>query len=168
MIDFDILADCGTTNERLRQVFTAKLPSPERQAKMSAEEMEALEVDIKRRKEFEAQLSGWLQEHIVYSLSNYHLYAAVDMAWDSTPINKLTLPLIQFAQGRIDLERASKALKDIPNGDYCLRKNEAGRVVGIDLPKFTTMNINLVRSVVTRRVAAQAVKYNDLLALVQV
>lgn len=162
MIDFDILRECDTTNERLRQFFTAKMPSPQKQAKMSRQELRAVQKDVKLRQDFEAMVSGWLNEHVVYNLKHHQLYSAVDLAWDSVPINKQLYPLLQYAQGRIDVTKAAKDLEQTPNGKTYVRKNSAGEVLSIDLPKFTEMNVNLIRSVITRRVAAQEAKYNAL------
>lgn len=162
MIDYEILKQHGTTDDRLREFFTAKEPTPARAKKMEPGELKALRKDIEGRQKFEKMVQGWLQEHIVYSLGNHAKYSAVDMAWDSMPINHTMLPLMQYAQGRIDLGRTERALKDVPNGDKYLRRDKNGQVIGIDLPKFTEVNINLIRSVITRRVAAQAVKYNKL------
>ena len=164
MIDFDILKECGTTKERLRQFFTAKMPTPAREAILKAskdgrKELRGIKLDVERRKDFEDMIGSWVQENIAYSLKNHAMFSAVDMAWDSSPINKFNIPLMQYAQGRIDVTQAEKALKAVPNGDTFVRKNADGGSVGIDLPKFTEMNINLVRSVITRRVAAQSVKY---------
>lgn len=161
-IDYSILAEYGTTDDRLREFFTAVQPTPKQQARMTPEELRVRERDIKQRKNFETWISGLLQEHIVFSLSNHSKYAAVDMAWDSLPINNAIVPLIQYAQGRIDLAKTEKWMKDIPNGESFLRKNASGEVVGVDMPKFFEVNVNLLRSVITRRRAAQAVKYDRL------
>ena len=49
MIDFDILKDHGTTNERLREVLSAKLPAKKVLDKMEKSEVKALQKDIDRR-----------------------------------------------------------------------------------------------------------------------
>ena len=161
MLDFAILSEYGTTDDRLREFFSSKLPTPKQLEKMTPKEIRIKERDVKMRDKFQKMISGWLQEHIVFSLANHSKYAAVDLAWDAMPINHQVYPLIQYAQGRMDLGRVSKAMQDVPNGDKYLRK-EGGEVVGIDLPKFTEVQINLLRSVITRRLAPQAVKYNGL------
>ncbi len=164
-LDFDILDQCGTTNERLREFFTAKPPTKAAEKRLSAtkegkEKLQQINQDVIKRKEFEDMIGGWLQENICLSLKNHKLHSAVDMAWDSAPINKYNLPLLQFAQGRIDTSKVESVLKEIPNGEKYVKKNDAGQVVGIDLPKFTDMNVNLVRSVISRRVAAQTSRYD--------
>lgn len=162
MIDFDILKEAGTTNERLREFFTAKLPDPIALQAMSKEKREALEHEVKQRKRFESLIGDWLNESIVFSLQNHKLYTAVDIAWDSTPIQKQMIPLLMYAQGRIDTTKAAEALQQVPDGATYVKRNEAGRVTSIDLPKFSEMNINLLRSVITRRTAAQEVKYGGI------
>lgn len=163
MIDFDILSECGTTNERLREFFTAEVPSVEQKAKMTPAQIASNEVDVKARKRFQEMVSGWLQEHVVHSLHNHKIWSAVDLAWDSVPIQKNIFPLIQYAQGRIDPSKAEKALRDnVPDGATYVSKNDSGQTTRVDLPKFTEMNINLIRSVIMRRVAAQVVKYAEI------
>lgn len=164
MVDFDILAEAGTTKERLKEFFTAEAPSAAATAKLKAtpegrKTLKRIEDDVKKRKQFEERLSSRINEHVIYSLQNHALYSSVDIAWDSCPINRNTIPLMQYAQGRLNLAEAERALKDVPNGDSYLKKNDAGQAVGVDLPKFTEMNVNLIRSVITRRVAAQSERY---------
>ncbi len=162
MIDYDILEECGTTQDRLRQFFTAQMPSEKKQRSMTAKELKDLEREIKKRKEYESRIGSWLQEAIVFSLANHHRYSAVDCAWDSTPINQAILPLMLYAQGRIDFRACSGALKNLPEGQKYVKKNDLGQVQTINLPKFYECNINLIRSVITRRGASQSNKYNNL------
>ena len=168
-VDPKVLEKFGTTNERLREFFTAEPFTARKQASMRKKlapaeydkAIKANEKDCDRRQKFEDQLNAWLEEHILFSLKNYHRYAAIDLAWDSCPINKRILPLMMYAQGRIDSSAAEKSLSELPDGATYIRKDAAGKTV-IDLPKFTEVNINLIRSVITRRVASQAVKYDSL------
>lgn len=162
MIDFAILEEFGTTDDRLRQFFSAKQPTARQRERMTPEQLRARERDVAMRQKFERSIHGILQEHIVFSLSNHSKYSAVDMMWDSLPIQRHIYPLIQYAQGRMDLNRSVDALKNVPNGDKYVRRDKDGKATGIDIPKFTEININLGRSIITRRVAAQAVMYNRL------
>jgi hypothetical protein len=161
MIDFKALDKFGTTNKRIREFFTAKAPSVEQAARMTEEERAKLDLDIKQRQKFEEILAGWLSEAVVFSLRDSAKYQAVDMAWDSMPINKFIIPLMQYAQGRIDVAKAVKTLRELPDGATYVKKDDKG-VETIDLPRFFEVNINLIRSVITRRTAAQVVKYNQL------
>jgi hypothetical protein len=173
MIDFDILTEAGTTNERLRRFFTAKMPGTEvvarklakldkKEARKYKAELRELEKDVKRRKDYEDKLASILQENVVFSLQQHSLYGAVDLAWDGVPINRAIFPLLLYAQGRIKIGEAIKSLQQLPDGQKYIRKNDDNGTVSIDLPKFTEMNINLVRSVITRRLAAQENKYGNL------
>ena len=160
MVDFDILKQVGTTNERLREVLTAT--KPEKPTKLSKEEQENLDRDIKNRQRIEKLINSRLREHIVFTLRNHHIYSAVDLAWDSAPINKQTVPLVMYAQKRLSLDSCVSELSKLKVSDKFVRKSESGQPTQIDLPKFFETNINLVRSLITRRLSAQSNKYNNL------
>ena len=49
MIDFEILKEAGTTNERLRELFTAKLPPKPQLDELPKEERKRIEKDIENR-----------------------------------------------------------------------------------------------------------------------
>tara|TARA_Y100000004_G_scaffold196480_1_gene266619 strand:+ start:363 stop:2684 length:2322 start_codon:yes stop_codon:yes gene_type:complete len=160
MVDFDILKQVGTTNERLREVLTAT--KPDKPTKLSKEEQENLDRDIKNRQRIEKLINSRLREHIVFTLRNHHIYSAVDLAWDSAPINKQTVPLVMYAQKRLSLDSCVSELSKLKVSDKFVRKSESGQPTQIDLPKFFETNINLVRSLITRRLSAQSNKYNNL------
>lgn len=147
MIDYDILKEAGTTNERLREVLTNSEPESK---------------DGKMRKKIEDLIGSRISEHVTYSLRNHHLYSAVDLAWDSSPITKSTIPLIMYAQKRIDTRRLVEQLEKTKTIGQYVKRDASGKVTDIDLPKFFEVNVNLVRSFVTRRLAAQVNKYNNL------
>lgn len=163
MVDLELLRSVGTTNERLREFFTAELPADERQRNaLDADTRKKIEADMAARGRLEERIGGWLNEHIAFSLMNHHHYSAVDLAWDSAPINKRTVPLMLYAQGRIDVGQAVQELTKLPDGQNFIKRNDAGSVVEVDLPRFFETHINLIRSVITRRLAAQVNKYNTL------
>lgn len=137
------------SNERLKQIFTANPP------KEGKEESEL----YKLRKHLEDRLADKIESHIAVSLGNYHLISAVDLAWDAT-INPYNLPLILYAQGRISKEFVQSTVDEFPQITKYIQKREEG--IQIDLPKFLHSEINVVRSYVTRRVAAQVNKYGNL------
>jgi hypothetical protein len=158
-LDYKILKMFGTTEERIQAVMTAdlsKLP-----ADASEEQKEAVKKDVENRKKIEELLSSRIEESLLQSLSSSHLIAAVDLAWDSSTITKRTIPLVMYAQGRIDTEKCVQSLKDLKCSDQYIKNGEGGKKY-IDLPKFFDVNINLVRSVITRRVAAQSARYTNL------
>lgn len=178
MIDFAILNSMGTTNARLREIFEKKvIPQPEGEppspppddasAETKASYMQWCRYwqnvkDIKVAALFTTEIQGRLNESIQWGLRNYKLYAAVDLAWDTPTISKETLPLQLYAQGKIDLEACQTELSALPIGKQYVRRNEQGKATAIDLPKFIDVSVNLVRSMLTRRHAAQANKYNNL------
>ena len=151
MIDYEILKEAGTTNERLREILTNTEPESK---------------DGKLRAKVEKMIGSRMSEHVTYSLRNHHLYSAVDLAWDSSPINKSTIPLILYAQKRINMEGCVREMQKTgaPASavNQYVKRDESGKITDIDLPKFFEVNVNLVRSFVTRRLAAQVNKYNNL------
>lgn len=161
MINFEQLAKLGSTKERLREVCTAQMPSDQDRKGWTKEQTQAREKDIERRKFLEKRLSSRLEEHVTNSLKNHAPMAAVDLAWDASPITKQTLPLIQYAQGKIDLQSAAKTLDSLDCGKY-VTKDDKGQAKSIALDLFINVDCNLVRSVTTRRLAAQSAKYSNL------
>lgn len=170
MIDFGILKKFGTTNERLREVLTAGMQGSARDMtpppNMTAAESAAFTLkqveyqnDITRRRQLENLARMRIEEGVIFCLRNYQFYAAADLAWDSAPVNKDTLPLILYAQGKVSLQNAAKAIENLPNAKDFVKRDSSGEVISLALPRFFEANINLVRSFITRRVSAQANKY---------
>lgn len=169
-VDYQLLKQAGTTNERLRELFTAlcyddkqKRALIKKHGDKEAKKLIARrERDVKKRKEIEDMIMSRTQEHVLFALGNYHFFSAVDLAWDSTPINRQIVPLMLYAQKRINLAEVTKSLSDLPDGMSYLKKNADGAVTEVDMPKFFEVNINIGRSVVTRRCAAQNNQYAGL------
>lgn len=156
-ISYEILQECGTTNERLRQIFTAKIQDgtpPEERAK--------LEDDVAMRKQLEYTICARIDDAIFNSLKHAHLMASVDLAWDSSTITRKTLPLVLYAQKRMSVESCTKALDEIGCKDTYIKRDQVTGKDYIDLPKFCDVNINLVRSIITRRTAAQSSRFSNL------
>lgn len=163
MVDFDVLKDHGTTNERLRELFTAQLPGKQEDlAKLSDDEKKKIKEDVKRREKIEDLIGSRIQENITFALRNHKFYTAVDLAWDSSPINSRVIPLIMYAQNRIGVDNCIDELDKLKITDKYVKRNDNGSGVEIDLPKFFEVNINLVRSFITRRHAAQVNKFANL------
>ena len=160
MVDLDILKQAGTTNERLRDVLTSVRPDDFKQ--LSKDKQKKIDKDISNRERIEKLINSRLREHIVFTLRNHHIYSAVDLAWDAAPINKQTIPLVMYAQKRLSLDSCVSELDKLKVTDKFVRKSESGQPTQIDLPKFFETNINLVRSLITRRLSAQSNKYNNL------
>lgn len=163
MVDPKILRSSkyGSTEERLKQVFTAR-PYERGTKSISRQDKIQINKDCELRKHWEDRIQNRQEEHINYSLKNQHLYGAIDLAWDSAPINKELYPLMLYAQGRIDVRACHQQLCGVGCKDQFVTKDKDGNILGIDLPKFTDVYVNVVRSVLTRRLAAQCNTYNNL------
>ena len=159
MIDLEILESVGTTNERLKEIFTAVLPPKD---SVSEEEYKKKEADVKLRSFWQDRIQARLSDHMTASLTNQQIYSAVDLAWDSRPINKQIYPLMLYAQGLLDVGACAKSLTALGCGDKYVTKNEKGEIIGIDLPSFVETEVNLIRSVITRRLAAQSNRFSNL------
>jgi hypothetical protein len=147
MIDDQILNDYGSNTEAIRAVFTCEDP---KDAKYTT------------RKAIEKRLSSRLFNGWTNSLANSHLYSAADLAWDAAPIVKENIPLLLYAQKKIQIDRCATELGRLGCSDHFVRKNEDGTIKEIDLPRLYETSVNLVRSYLTRRIAPQATKYSNL------
>jgi hypothetical protein len=104
MVNKDILKKYGCTPERLRDIFTAK------------EGGENWDI----REKFQDLIQSRILEGIRSCASHAKLYMSVDMAWDSIPINKSTIPLLQYAQGKISIDQCHDKLQDLEVADKFL------------------------------------------------
>lgn len=159
-LNYKILKKFGTTEDRLREIFTANTANLPSDASDSLRDQ--VEADVKVRKELEDLISSRLSAAIELNLKSAHLQAAVDLAWDSSTITKQTIPLVLYAQGRIDQARCLDSLKNLRCADQFIKKTPDGTKTFLDLPRFCEVNINLVRSIITRRVAAQSARFTNL------
>jgi hypothetical protein len=173
VIDLDLLAQHGSTNERLREVFSVRAqPDLEKrpaggetavEKKERKRKLAQIESDIAVRTKFEKRIQARVEEGITLSLKQWRAFAAVDLAWDSTIITKMQIPLLMYAQGKINVERCVSLLKESPAGrDYIIPSDGKDVKDGVDVSRFVESEINLVRSVILRRWAAQKVKYGNL------
>lgn len=168
MVNLKILESFGSTNARLREVLTATgEKEPPRKGETSAEKRERLkrnnraEQDVTYKNKFVSMVQSRILSGIDYSLKNHRPYAAVDLAWDSIVLNKVNMPLLLYAQGKIDVQRAASLLENLPQGsDYIVKKDN--KAVSINLPKFIESEVNMIRSMINRRWAAQKNKYANL------
>lgn len=130
---------------------------------MSELDQKNIDRDIETRQKLENELQDRINECISFGLANYTIYSAADLAWDSAPINKQIYPLMLYAQGKISVEGCAKELDRLKCANQFVKKDsKTGEITGIDLPRFYETTIHLVRSIITRRVAAQSNKYQSL------
>lgn len=162
MVDLKVLEAMGSTQERLKEIFTAMPASPDERLAMTPEQQDRRDKNVEARQLFQKDIYQRFSQQLSYSLQNYQIYAAVDVAWDAAPINKATYPLLLYAQGKMDVNTCAAAVDGLPEAGKYTMKDDKGNITGINLPKFFEVNFNLVRSVLTRRLAAQANKYQSL------
>jgi hypothetical protein len=158
-LNYALLESRNTCEKRMQEIFTAapeKLP-----ATATEEEKKEKQLDWEMRKKIEDILASRLHDAILQNLKTAHLHAAVDLAWDSSTITRRTIPLVMYAQKRIDADKCINELDDLKCKDQYVKQGRDGKKT-IDLPKFTEVNINLVRSIITRRTAAQSARFTNL------
>ena len=164
MIDYDVLKFFKTTNERLKEICTSDAPVEE--SLMT----EKIMSDRKILERWKKRAQNRLHEGVMWSVRNFKFWGAVDLGWDSSPINKDLYPLMLYAQNKIDFARlvnelptdSTGAVATLPDQVKDYVKRDGSKIVGINLPKFVESSVNLIRSFVSRRVAAQTIKYNQL------
>jgi len=149
MVHPDILLKTNTTQARLREVFTCKKSDSK---------------DWKIRERLTDLVRSRVHEGIYHSCKNHSLYLSVDLAWDSLPINKFTIPLLQYAQGKINIEQCGQKLEGIDPDlkDKFVEYDDEGAVKDINLMRLYEVSVSLIRSYVTRRVAAQTSRFSNL------
>ena len=147
MVDLEILKKYGCTHDRLREIFTEKDESTD---------------NFRIRAKFEDYIESRVRQGIFHSAKNSNLFMSVDLAWDSLPINKSTIPLLQYAQGKISIEDTAECLEGIGTAEQFCEYNEEGALKSINLLRLYEVSVNIIRSYVTRRVAAQVSRFSNL------
>lgn len=151
MIDYEVLKQFGTSNEQLRTVFS-EWDGRKREGRPHA----------KLRKLINARI----QEGLDWSLRNAHHYTAADLLWDGAPILPANIPLIQYAQGKLNQESCIKQLEGLGCATQFIRNEETktnGRtetVRRLDAVRFVETCVQIGRSYISRRLFAQTNKYN--------
>ena len=147
MVNLKILEEYGCTQERLRQIFTCK---------------DIENQDYKIQEQFRLDIESRIYEGIHWSATNAEIYMAVDLAWDSQPINKATVPLLLYAQGKISMEKAGEKLAGLQCADEFCERDETGAIKNINMARLYEVSMNIIRSYTTRRLAAQVSRFNNL------
>ncbi|MCW5549983.1 MAG: hypothetical protein KIT44_13550 [Opitutaceae bacterium] len=150
MISRKILNATKCTSNRLREIFTERDPSTP---------------NGKIRKKFEERLMARISSGVTNCAKNSKLWQAVDIAWDGTPIQDETIPLLLWAQGKIGKDKLAQDLSKLECASEFVKKekDKAGNeTLKLDLPRLYEVSINLVRMMVTRRLAAQTARFSNL------
>lgn len=145
MVSLDLLERFGCTQARLREIFTATKGK-----------------DLETREKFQDLIQSRILEGIRFSAKHAKLYMSVDIAWDSNPLNKATIPLLQYAQGKVSIEQCHESLEKIGSADDFCEYDDEGELKKINTLRLYEVSVNLIRSYVTRRVAAQVHRFSNL------
>lgn len=159
-LSYPLLDALGTNEKRFEELFSAnpnKLPK-----NASEEEVRQNRLDVEMRRKIEELIASRIDEAILNNLKSSHLHGAVDLAWDSSTITRKTVPLVMYAQRRIAMQECVTSLEQLQCDRAYVKRDKAGRPVSVDCPKPTEVNVNLVRSIITRRVAAQSARFTNL------
>ena len=167
MIDFEVLRAFGTTDENLQSVFKAKPMEVDQQTSaraLNADKHKEWERKRRVKAAVEERIRSRVRAGVDYSFSNYRLFATADAMMDSDAITKYRLPLMLYAQGKVNLTQCSQQLSAIGSATESafIEKGPNNQPIGINAPKFYEFCINAGRFVVNRRVAAQVNKYGGL------
>ncbi len=154
-----ILDKNGCTNARLREIFTART-KPETPAQVSMDHIEPPKTpktndDIRMR--FESRIRSRLFEGIRNNCGYNKPMQAVDLAWDAPPIQKQTIPLMLWAQGKIKIETAYNSLcsaAGTATANKFFKKGPSGAIIEMDATRINDISIDLVKSYITRRHAS--------------
>lgn len=118
--------------------------------------------DWVHRKRLDDLIESRIYEGVEYSCRHEHLYRAVDLAWDSLPLNKANIPLMQYAQGKLKMTECIRSLEKLNCVDEFAVKDKDGHIIDINQMRLHEVSINLIRSYINRRLAAQVSKFSNL------
>lgn len=125
--------------------------------------------DWEIRRRFEYRIRSRVINGIATGINNARPLQAVDMAWDAPPIQKETIPLLLWAQGKIKHgDLCAGLLRDLdPTTAQKFVRKGADQKMMVNIPRICDISINLVRSYVTRRHAAIAALWDNLWPLLK-
>lgn len=167
-----VLDHFGCTKERLREIFTAELvtetPSDvtrEMDPTQKREKPDNSPGGIRQR--FQSRIRSRIIDGIGTNLRAARPNQAVDLAWDAPPIQRQTIPLLMWAQGKLKIEMAYKNLCGTmgeAQADKFFRKQQVNgaQVMKVDTGRITDISIDLLKSYVTRRHAAMDALWSNL------
>lgn len=147
MVPLKHLKSKGLTRQRLKQIFTATDTDSD---------------EYKIRRKLEKRIRSRVRSGVDNTAKNARLYLAVDLAWDGDAITKEVIPLLLFAQGKIKVKECHQRLRDLGVSEEFVEFDKEQNVKSINMPRLYEVSINLVRSLLMRRIAAQSSRYSNL------
>lgn len=161
MNDLKVLAKFGCTNERLREIFTSPYcgNAPKDDATDEAKKAyERQEKNYKIRRKFEEEIRSNMLEGISTNARNARPCQAVDIAWDSAPISRETVPLLLWAMGKINAPRLwdvlSAELGETTAATFYTKIPTKDEMLKPVVPRICDVKVDIVRSYITRRLAS--------------
>lgn len=179
MHDPKVLEKFGCSEKRLRAIFTAEMPSetpaqvsqdanePPPEAAKDAQASSVKSTDGAIRRRWETKIRSRIYDGIRANLRSARPNQAVDMAWDAPPIQRHTIPLMMWAQGKIKLEQAYSNIVNSSGqeqADKFFRKSTSNgqQVLELNQHRITDISIDILKSYVTRRHAAMDALWSNL------
>ena len=181
----DILKKYGTDNVAIRAMFTAQEDklnpdgetvfnrwiSSNYDEKPKGKDLEGLKKKFKdklykKRESWENRIANDIYEGRVLGLKNYQFYMSADLAMQAQPIIPDNFPKLLYASGLINFEDCCKQLDELgadKKEKFIVNEKLAdGNIKALNLTRLSEFSMNLVKSYVRRRKAAQINKYNSL------
>ncbi|MBU2072776.1 MAG: hypothetical protein KKA68_21285 [Gammaproteobacteria bacterium] len=124
--------------------------------------------DSEIRRRFQSRIRSRILDGIAANLRAARPNQAVDMAWDATPIQRQTIPLLMWGQGKIKIEPLYRSLcgtlGTAQADKFFNKKTVNGQTVidGVNVDRITDIQIDLMKSYVTRRHAAMDALWSNL------
>lgn len=151
MIHRKVLEKTGCTSDLLRKIFTS----------------DKTDDDCgKYRKKTEDDILARLSSGFATSAKHSKIFQAVDIAMDSTPIQDHTIPLLLWAQGKIDSKKFIKYFDGKTELAAEFLKKTKGAddkdTISINIPRLHEIQVNLIRAYVMRRHATQSARFSNL------
>ncbi len=172
MVDPKVLKKFGCTPERLAAIFTAPSagagPDVKDAPNMPPANEQRKPTNSEIRGRFEARIRSRLLDGIQNNMKSARPIQAVDLCWDSPPIQQETLPFMLYAQGKIDMGGLCKGLIASCGEATAAKffvKDPVTNKIDVDRPRFTDISLDVMRSYITRRLAAMDGLWSNLYPL---
>lgn len=160
MIDIGVLENRGCTTERLREIFTSKAPDAKEAGQEDAPLSEE-EKNYRIRKRFEETIQARITDGVMHAIDNGKKFEAVDLAWDSFPVQRQLIPLTRYAQGLISFKDCVTDIKKLDTTNLWCDYGDKDDIARMSKLRLYETPLNIMRSYVVRRAAAQSDRYDS-------
>ena len=176
MTDPKVLEKFGCTPDSLRKIFTKKIADGESPTDVVMDATVTLpdktpKTKSQIRRHWESKIRARSMDGVMANLRAARPNQAVDMAWDAPPIQRHTIPLLLWAQGKIKIEQAYSSIAGSApeQADKFFRKAESNGqpILKLNEHRITDISIDLMKSYITRRHAAMDALWSNLWPLLK-